>query len=479
MAKVFISFLGTSPYSKVTYVYSNGEKEVKSQTRFVQSALVRGICKDWTPDDKIMIFRTVDSNKVNWLDKTDKSGSTVKGLKSELTHLLQTEGITAKLNPGEGAKIGYIVPIGFSEEEIWDIFFRVYDRLQDGDEIYFDVTHAFRTIPIFTTILFNFSRFMKRTIVKSLHYGAYEKAFDSNEKRALPDEKKAKIEVPLVDLTNIIRLQEVNDAVSNFKQFGDMGSIVRILDDDRKTLVARQQNDVEKGVAMIQRAMQELNFYTQTSNLSALMSGEYFKTVNDVIDPILDSTDIPGPQRELLCEITNELDDAGFVPESSYRNIIAAITWSAKKNLIQQATTVTSEYVKETFLRLYGKNGYKVSDNDYKNKDAISYILLAAKEYMPHTDSYRFKDNNWDRQLRKKFNDNRVFLAADVTGFINLPKVCEMEDPYSRLNKLRNGLNHAAKLNCQSMNDLRRSFESIWNSCLKVMADLDMADLWK
>ena len=47
------------------------------------------------------------------------------------------------------------IPKGQSEQEIWEIFQIVYDRLKSGDEVIFDITHAFRSIPMLAITIFS------------------------------------------------------------------------------------------------------------------------------------------------------------------------------------------------------------------------------------------------------------------------------------------------------------------------------------
>ncbi len=40
------------------------------------------------------------------------------------------------------------IPIGIDEKEIWNIFEIIFEKINEGDEIYIDITHAFRNINI-------------------------------------------------------------------------------------------------------------------------------------------------------------------------------------------------------------------------------------------------------------------------------------------------------------------------------------------
>ena len=132
---VFVSFLGTNNYLE-TYYDFQGDISARP-VRFIQEALVEILCGQWTQKDKILIFCTALSKKKNWIDNGQED-TEVEGLSSRLKRMnlpVQTEMVEIKE--------------GFSEEDIWSIFNSVYDKLEKDDNIIFDVTHAFRSIPMF------------------------------------------------------------------------------------------------------------------------------------------------------------------------------------------------------------------------------------------------------------------------------------------------------------------------------------------
>lgn len=446
--------------------------EIKTPTRFVQVASINSLCQEWNSNDRIIIFRTEVSNDVNWID-ISKNGT---GLKTELTNLLDSwksrDGHSVpQLNPGEDTDPKkYIVPNGFVESELWTIFEQVYECVNEKDEIYFDVTHAFRTIPLFTTVLFNYCRLMKETKICSIHYGAFEdiKRFNKIDQETLskmtPEEKSA-LKVPLVDVSSIVKLQTINEAVSNFLQFGEMGSIIQILNDEGHKLTEKE--GIGNIVQSIQKALGDLNYYTQTVNLFELRDGKFFHTIKENIKKLDEEPLIimlPHPERMLLKKIYQELKAHGFVDYSSYTNIEAAIMWLSSKNLIQQAVTLASEYIQHTFLGLYYDCEYTTTSDPKTDKPIISYILKEPKRLNGVRVSFEY--NDW----RRKTCD---FDNRQVLRFLQIKGVFEITEPYDKLRLLRNALNHASDLepNFNNLEDAKNYFvEEIWNPCLDALA---------
>ena len=49
----------------------------------------------------------------------------------------------------------------------------MYEEIEEGDEIYIDVTHSFRSIPFIVISVLNYAKFIKGIQIKDIYYGAY------------------------------------------------------------------------------------------------------------------------------------------------------------------------------------------------------------------------------------------------------------------------------------------------------------------
>ena len=159
--KVFISVLGTGSYKECIYALGDTQYD---KTRFIQKATLQmlDVKEQWTEDDHIYIVMTDGSQEKNWETRTD-NGEPKIGLADTLKEMhLST--------PIETIRI----PDGNNEDEIWQIFSDIYKVLNDEDELYFDLTHGFRYLPMLVLVLGNYAKFLKNTIVKSITYGNYE-----------------------------------------------------------------------------------------------------------------------------------------------------------------------------------------------------------------------------------------------------------------------------------------------------------------
>lgn len=325
--KVFISFLGTNNYLDTHYELGGRQS---SLVRFIQEALLELAFNDWTSDDHIYIFGTdgdEGSYKKNWLDngQSDKNGPIIQpGLKTQLTNM--------------GLKTPFdfeFIPEGFSSDDVWKMMEIITGKLEQGDEIHLDVTHAFRSIPMLATTLFNYTQFMLGTTLASVHYGAFEKLGPVFKVKGIPEDDRF---APIIDMTDIVRLQDFTDAASSLKQFG---RVVKI--SEQLSKVGNQmQRKYQMVLVQVGKEISKLDNYISTCRIADIRRGKYKKTISNNLKGIK-SLAIPTPVKQLVDQI--ELETSNFVPFESDKNIEAAIRWSIKYNMFAQAYTLIREYL--------------------------------------------------------------------------------------------------------------------------------------
>ncbi|MGN0186724.1 MAG: TM1812 family CRISPR-associated protein [Paludibacteraceae bacterium] len=427
--KVFISFLGTNNYVECSY--SNDENY---PVRFIQESLIRETCTDWTANDHIYIFCTPDAERLNWVDN---------GQPKPLEEIDKI-GLESRLNG-----LNLIVPFeevpikeGFSEEDIWAIFDTVYNKLQQNDVIYFDVTHAFRSIPLFSTVLFNYSRFMKETNVASIKYGAFEKLGSAFEVRQKP--LKDRGIAPIVDLTNVIRLQQFTDMANSLKTFGRVNKISQMLNE--------QNGSFNPYLTKMSNAIESFDNHLLANDLNAIKSGKDVIEIKNNIKQVRKSS-IPNPIKTVIDELDKELN--GFVKEKSNKNIEAAIKWALKYKMLAQAYTLGLEYIKQLFAD-------KFADKNPFNHKAVGKNRKEFQEYFSALCSISQEDidaNNFKNALLE-YNE----LTKE---FLNMELVKELRLYYSKLGKNRNTINHAK--GDVTYHDLANDFEEPYNKCIKLL----------
>lgn len=400
--KVFISFLGTTDYVECIYKFN----ETKSEpVRFVQEALIAQICKDWTSEDRIFIFCTSKetmgeegSKEKNWFGEN--------GLKNRLDALRESTSLKPAIEEVD-------INAGFTEEETWKIFNVVYSKLEHADHIYFDVTHAFRSIPLFSVVLFNYSKFMVGTQLEMIVYGAFEKLGPGYKVREMPLEKRI---APLVDLTNIARLQAYNQIASGLKEFGKVKQIKNAINEDQSSASDQVLKDLSASVT-------ELDEYITTINLKSIKSGNYITKFRNSYKNVKRKAKLVEPISNILTELYKETED--FVSENSFRNIEAAINWTIKHEMLMQAYPLAEEYV---ILRVSDElSDFRPSGlKSQKFREFIGSLLG-----MPDMD---FSMKNWDGLLASYPG------VADDMSKESLIK--DLRPKYEKIRRCRNSLAH-------------------------------------
>ena len=163
----YFSILGTSLYEPVVYQFPEQIREKKEQ-EFVQIAMLEELSELLCEDGKISIFLTQSARKMNWNDRlytekdvtfaqrwvsTKKQSVCERQKKSGMKSILQVE------YPELYAKTKEInICDASTEEQIWSVFETIYNTIEEGDEIYFDITHSFRSIPMLALTIINYAR---------------------------------------------------------------------------------------------------------------------------------------------------------------------------------------------------------------------------------------------------------------------------------------------------------------------------------
>ena len=212
--KVFISVLGYSNYSECKYQIND---YISEPVRFIQEATLKYHIQhnEWTSNDIAYILLTDGAKQSNWvdngqIDRTTKQPIKCQGLKSRLDALNTSINISTIEN----------IPNGNNELEVWDIFERTFAHINEGDELYFDLTHGFRYLPMLILTLINYSKFLKNTKVKSITYGNYEAKNNANI-------------APIIDLLPLSTLQDWTFAAG---QYLDSGNVKRLVELSSKNL---------------------------------------------------------------------------------------------------------------------------------------------------------------------------------------------------------------------------------------------------
>lgn len=245
MAKVLISSLGTgrlkdknSPsreYEPAKYKFEDMEKIY--ETPFVAAAL-----SEHLQVDKLFLVGTTKSmweevysyfaHAANlpfdydyWVELWTKADSykvanpEQKMSETELAEVNKTiDGYLQHINSSaSGGSHCFIIDYGLNEKELWnnfDVFMRIGELLEPGDEIYLDITHAFRSIPLFNYLMLDLVgilKFNNQIQLGGLFYGMLEVKLGTGYSQYSP----------IVDLSPLYKITLWSRGAYNFINFGN------------------------------------------------------------------------------------------------------------------------------------------------------------------------------------------------------------------------------------------------------------------
>lgn len=398
--KVFISFLGTSPYGEC--IYTRGDYESQS-VRFIQEATFEYLngLQPWTANDVAFILLTEKAKTNNWEDNghmdKDKNPIKCEGLKSRLAKL----NLPLSLKPIEN------IPDGNNEQEIMEIFMRVFEVLNDGDELYFDITHGYRYLPMLTLVLGNYAKFLKKVVVKSITYGNYE-ARDRATNKA-----------QIIDLTMFSNLQDWTHAAADFLENGSPEKMVELAESDLKPILIEAKGGNRAAVET--RKLSNLlipyahDFHTcRGLNLYEATNVKPLKEKLAVVEEVMLE-----PMNPVIEKLRDDV--ASFSDELSLDNCFKAAWWCYERGLYQQAIT----FVEETAITFFCLR-HNIPINEIKKRDLITTAAFYLKESKPEAE-WTISDENKllvrelceDEMLKDRKMIETYFAVVDLRNDVN------------------------------------------------------------
>jgi CRISPR-associated DxTHG motif protein len=178
-----IAFLGTGEYKCATYRWN----DQTYKTSFVQEAFVH-----WLKPEVTCVLLTEGARAGQWQDLHQK---------------LQGHTHTVEID----------IPDGKNEAELWEIFEAISDAVCEGDQIAFDITHGFRSLPMIALLTIAYLKQVKGVKVQYVLYGAYEARNDKDQV------------APVFDLTPFANLLDWLAAAKMFMATGDSSELGRLI----------------------------------------------------------------------------------------------------------------------------------------------------------------------------------------------------------------------------------------------------------
>jgi CRISPR-associated DxTHG motif protein len=309
-----ITFLGITDYEEVEYRWH----DLSKPTKFVQEALVR-----WLQPETTCVLLTKEARKKHWGDLCQRLQR----------HTQTVEGIN--------------IPDGKSEEELWEIFAAISKAVQEGDEIVFDITHGFRSLPMIALLTIAYLKQVKGVKVQHVVYGVYEKG---------------KHEAPILDLTPFADLLDWLAAAKIFTATGDSGELGQLIQEIQNDAYRNREaygENLPRALKNFGAALAEVSDDLLLARVPNLP-----KSVSNLIEKqkqaSAEVSQWAPPLRLLLDKIA-----AAYAPfqDDSLPTQAKLIRWYLNHNHIVQAMTLAREWVVS-----YYAQQKSLSRNDAENE---------------------------------------------------------------------------------------------------------------
>lgn len=192
MAKKFISFLDTGDYQPSEFKLPNNF--ISTDVTFVQEALIKALCMEFTEEDTIYIYVTKEAKE--------------KHLENLLGQLKLLD-LKCKIIPVD---MKYTTRISVSFLHVTYAYSGVID---DQDSVIFDLTY-YRYVPVRFFLILNEVQSLKHIAIEGIYYGAYEARTEDNI-------------IPIFDMLDVYSvLQWANEAKDYFINYGIKDKLARI-----------------------------------------------------------------------------------------------------------------------------------------------------------------------------------------------------------------------------------------------------------
>lgn len=424
MKKMF-SFLGTTPYMECLYFKDDF---TSSRTRFIQTALYEMLKKEGVQIDKVYVFVTDEARRKNYEDYHDKKNDIQYiGLKNvwetkfgnenvELIPVQMEMSLMKELKtlPNESVTSKF-------EEEQWDLFNKIFDIIETDDEIYFDITHSFRSNPVIALIIAHFAKTMKNAKLKRLFYGNFESLGQAREVADIPVEERR---APIVDITSMMELLDWTIGVDTFLRTGNPAQIYDLARDKGRIY---QNEPSYRSMRGFSKALHEFNLHVET--VRGLEIHEKTSKMLELYPKLVENKTGMFPQFEKL---TTKIDEKlEILAENEWENMMGTVRWAYEHGLYQQSITLLTEYIVTIVARKYG-----LDELDVDERILISGLL---KQTIREIRTAKENSSN-NRKLKDKKHIDTEKIQQVIKEFVEqYPEVY----PFEGLIDFRNDINHA------------------------------------
>jgi len=385
-----LTFLGAGTAYITTYVMPDGREHTAP---FFGVALAR-----FYPDADIRVFVTQGARQAHWGD-----------------FLRQAEDYA-----------DYITPVdlsdGENEEQLWQIFEAVVENVGDGEEVLFDITHGFRSLPFLSFLAAAYLRVVKNIELQGVLYGNFEARDRSVEPHR----------APVLDMTRFVGLLDWMIAADRFTRFGDARDLAERLRaaTSRHYPANPKAGRQAKGIRLAANAMDEVSLA-----LRLIRPAETMTAIETLQSRLADGVEAihnyARPFRPLAQQVTDTYAPLAMGSKAQMQNPVGAlarerrmVSWYLERRQYVQAMAIAREWIISWALLQLGFDDVLEKDMREEVEKAIGRANAQRREQHGAFGNRYF-------ETRKSLND--------------IPQIARALKLYEEIGSARNDLLHAGK----------------------------------
>ena len=449
MSKILITPIGkgrdTGPveersYAEATYRFDDGAEYT---TNFVAAALAQHL-----DIDKIFFVGTSSSmwEKVYdyfsdhnggkkdleyWTDLGDKVGASkcdkqlIDNDDLKKVNLMVDQYLEAK-NNGSGGSKSFIINYGINQKELWhnfDLFMEITDYIEQGDEIYLDITHSFRSIPLFMYLLLDFIKSLNQKKIKitGVFYGMLELTHEKNY-------------APVIDLKTLLDISDWIKGTNEFLNYGKGYLIGDLINDSDLEEKFKEVSDAIgiNYLKTLKNSIIQLNSYIEDKNNEKIPVFKHIKPyILDFIDRFKEQHTHSRFQFELAkwsLENKNYANVFLCLQESMITKIaeiynengeeLEVFNHGDRKKVKKAFTNDEIEQHNENF-----KEFCIIYDKIRRKRNSIAHAKIVINKEKKHFNNQDLKDNNKKLNLNDDIKNIKKWCGQLENIFFNNPEI--------------------------------------------------------
>lgn len=308
------------------------------------------------------------------------------------------------------------IPNGENTEQMWETFKKITEKVNENDQVIFDITHGLRSLPFLVFLFAAYLKAAKNVNISGIYYGAWELGSSNNGI------------APVINLSEFISMLDWITATDQFIQTGNGQFLANLL------LNANEASqDLAFGVNSISQGLQLLR-PMEVLEKSALLPELIAKAM-----PTVSQSELPF--LTLLSRVEKDYGKFGLKnpidyrvsPQSCLLRQLKMVEWYIEKGQIVQALSIAREWLPS--LLCYH---FKLNPLDKTSRDEMELLLNGGK--IKDKDGNTIRESSYlaswssiSKEKRKRLNKlwggdlNLANLRNDVlhAGFRKNPKNAE------------------------------------------------------